>query len=575
MLWARWAPPRKVPSHCQQLQRLPRWDLRAEPKRTGQAAPVPKEETKGTEAGKELPAAKRVAVETREAPHNTEIKTVAGDGSCLYHSFAGAMQALHDVKLDPLTLRAEVITHLGKHQERYVQQWNGEAPDGTRIWSEFTSSETKQEAFAKYLALSKPSTAWAGELEASALGRQYDTKTIIVPRVASFRLACLRKKSKQTVALWFTGEHFDILLPTQGKTLPQELTKIVDDLTYDIRAGGKSKAETVWTSAVQTTRKSVAKRSVRPDPVWTPTSKRPPKSAKQSIRPGTVWTQESEQNLDGFDLDEPAASAKPTSLTRHMSPFATGSGYQAKCIYCPWVYQNDCKDRVRQARRGHYVRAHPEQPIPDLKRKVPDIKFENVRQIPEDQLAWKCGFCSQGIRKYEGYNRQHILQVTRAHRKTKHPTVTVRQWQSTQLRLRYKSSDMAMRKRIFKRNSHVASMALRELMTEQWQAFTMPKFSKPRTDGRRAQFSIISCFRCKACGGCYQTTRARRHKCGTTKVRLQCTLWKLKKHRLLALKEFKTKGSTVMAGFQMHQVEEFFRTAFEIVKGEMNTTIAL
>eukprot|EP00438_Fugacium_kawagutii_P034463 Skav200256 [mRNA] locus=scaffold128:246598:249372:+ [translate_table: standard] len=363
MLWARWAPPRKVPSQCQQLQRLPRWDLRAEPKRTGLAAAVPIEATKGSEDGKALPAAKRAAVETRDVPHNTEVKAVAGDGSCLYHSFAGAMMALHDIKLDPLTLRAEVITHLGKHKERYVQQWTGEAPDGTRIWSEFTSTETKEEAFSKYLDLSKPSTAWAGELEASVLGRQYDTKIIIVPRVASFRLACLHKKGERTVALWFTGEHFDFLLPKQGKHLPQELANVVDDLTYDIRAGGKSKAETVWTSTARPTRKSGLKRSVRPDTVWTTTTKQPTESAKKVRRPCTVWTQDSEQNLDGFDLATPQPSAPSTSLTSSKSPFATDSGFQATCIYCPWVYKSECRPRVTGARRDHYLRAHPGQPM--------------------------------------------------------------------------------------------------------------------------------------------------------------------------------------------------------------------
>ena len=45
---------------------------------------------------------------------------------------------------------------------------------------------------------------------------------VLVPRCADFRKAALRNKGKKCIALWFTGEHFDSLLPAVAKVLPKE-----------------------------------------------------------------------------------------------------------------------------------------------------------------------------------------------------------------------------------------------------------------------------------------------------------------------------------------------------------------
>eukprot|EP00435_Cladocopium_sp_Y103_P010512 s3889_g2.t1 len=139
----------------------------------------------------------------------------------------------------PLTLRAEVITHLGKHQERYVQQWNGEAPDGTRLWSEFISKETKTEAFAKYFTLSKPSTAWAGELEASVLGRQWGAKQVrplcTLRKLQRHKLRVLQefKKKGSTVMAGFQM-HQVVALHTGG-TSGFSTETLLDNIRRDSR----------------------------------------------------------------------------------------------------------------------------------------------------------------------------------------------------------------------------------------------------------------------------------------------------------------------------------------------------
>jgi hypothetical protein len=149
VFWARWAPPRRVQAQFKQVRPMARWDLRQDKAKDHvEIQASPKETTAQQDTkGRDLPAAKKVVLNVRSVPAGTVIETVAGDGSCWYNAFAGAMNFFHNQDLDPLMLRAEVITHMQKNQEHYSQVWCGEAPDGSRLWSQKEPAAMKQPAF--------------------------------------------------------------------------------------------------------------------------------------------------------------------------------------------------------------------------------------------------------------------------------------------------------------------------------------------------------------------------------------------------------------------------------------------
>lgn len=166
-MWTRWAPPRKFAGETKQVIRAGGWSLRPEKqplsKTVAASAPVPppdggaaqEPEADAAAAGKgvqgqqhlrEAPdhaGPKKIKVEERAIPDGAKISVVAGDGDCLFSSFAVAYanltgkQAKHKA-----TLRAEVNTHLAKHEERYKQTWDGMSPCGKKkcAWSDYLTA---------------------------------------------------------------------------------------------------------------------------------------------------------------------------------------------------------------------------------------------------------------------------------------------------------------------------------------------------------------------------------------------------------------------------------------------------
>ena len=139
-----------------------------------------------------------------------------------------------------LTLRSEAVVHMKRHADRYVQQWDGLAPDGRRLWSEFEKVDQKVAAFETYLKEVAEPTAWAGELEAAALGRKYNCKIVIIPQKLDFAVAPLQvEKFDHVVALWFNGSHFDALLPVEGITLTKAVADVSHGLLFKLRGGAR------------------------------------------------------------------------------------------------------------------------------------------------------------------------------------------------------------------------------------------------------------------------------------------------------------------------------------------------
>ena len=108
------------------------------------------------------------------------------------------------------------MTHLAKHVDRYIPIWSGEAPDGSRLWSDQQTAEEEQEAFKQHLELEKVDGAWGGGLELVAFGSEY-VKIVVAPKnvqtSSDFMIAAMLKTGPKCIALWFTSDHFDVLKP--------------------------------------------------------------------------------------------------------------------------------------------------------------------------------------------------------------------------------------------------------------------------------------------------------------------------------------------------------------------------
>ena len=119
------------------------------------------------------PAAKRRQAEQRVVPEGLTLKSVPGDGNCLFASFAAGHAAAtgKSAPMHHLQLRAELVQHLLKHIDTYSSQWDKEMPSGEI-----------GDSFEKYIEeVAKPKT-WCGLLELKALSRMYDSRITVIPR---------------------------------------------------------------------------------------------------------------------------------------------------------------------------------------------------------------------------------------------------------------------------------------------------------------------------------------------------------------------------------------------------------
>ena len=178
--WGRRAPPKNRVGPTKQVRNYFSWQLTGSVTgklNTPQAVAVARStpgagETSNSngEPPKEQSANTRVKAAVRAIPPGTKIEVVTGDCGFLFHAFSLAMAtATGKSAVNALTLRSEAVAHLKKHKERYLNDWDGVAPCGRRLWNQVESVEAKGTDFDTYLKEASSLTAWSGELEASAL----------------------------------------------------------------------------------------------------------------------------------------------------------------------------------------------------------------------------------------------------------------------------------------------------------------------------------------------------------------------------------------------------------------------
>jgi len=241
--WARWAPPKNRVGPTKEVRndfsrpltesvtgKLNTLQIVADAKSTPGAGETP---NSNGEPPKGQSANKRVRAAVRAIPPGTKMEVVTGDGGCLFHAFSLAMATTTGKSAaNALTLRSEAVAHLKKHKERYLNDCDGVAPCGRRLWSHVESVEAKGTAFDTDLKEVSSPTAWSGELEASALARKCNIKVVIVPKKLDFVPAALHNVGTHVIALWFLGAHFDALVPESGSELPEDVRAVTDGLFF-------------------------------------------------------------------------------------------------------------------------------------------------------------------------------------------------------------------------------------------------------------------------------------------------------------------------------------------------------
>jgi len=153
----------------------------------------PEDRTSAKASGGNLaPAnAKKVCAEQRALPKGMSKKDMPQDGNCLFHAAAYCISKLTKSELiDHHHLRAECVSHLRKHDQRYIHDWDGEMPDGS-----------KADSFDAYCnAMAKPKT-WGSSFELQAIARMYDTKFVVFPQSPHLEVFAVHAQQREHVAV--------------------------------------------------------------------------------------------------------------------------------------------------------------------------------------------------------------------------------------------------------------------------------------------------------------------------------------------------------------------------------------
>ncbi|CAE7864888.1 Cacna1c [Symbiodinium microadriaticum] len=167
-----------------------------------------KESTAKDEQGKEVPAGKKAKLELRAVPAGAILQTMPRDGNCLAHSLGHGLTFLkQDNKVRPARLvRAEIHAYMTRKSEEFAGFWDGRNA---------ADEEGKLANFAEYLKEIALDGKYLGCLELTAACRVFDL----------------------TLALWYHGDHYDLLLPEdKTKGYPAAITGVT---AFGIPAGGR------------------------------------------------------------------------------------------------------------------------------------------------------------------------------------------------------------------------------------------------------------------------------------------------------------------------------------------------
>ncbi|CAE7865231.1 unnamed protein product [Symbiodinium sp. KB8] len=415
MLWARLAPPRSHPGQAQYLRTTGSWSLQAPAKPFDKAVPVapeppvtngdggpaapastepdslPDGKKRGPSTSAEVPNSKKAAAPQRALPKGVRIEHIEKDGNCCFAAVAAGVAEFDKSDAKPsLQVRAEVVAHLRKNSASYQKQWDHELPD--------RSASTSFEQYCNSISVDKT---WGGVLELRAMARMNDARIVVIPASMQMEPFVIHPKQKRRVlCLWFTGSHFDRIVPNTGNDLPQSILAIsAAPPEVPTRGGGDGSA-------------SVGARSRQT--VWTTSSAGPsggPGISDKAVArgEGTVWTEDTagtDMELDDFEgvMHCEARPAKSRYVDRR-------GGHVFRCELCPYMVRHDNASRCATQGSKHMLRVH------NITRKAPRPKVQLCVVRKNMQGGWRCPLCRKGLRPedLDRITAFHFKQLKAAH----------------------------------------------------------------------------------------------------------------------------------------------------------------
>ena len=407
------------------------------------------------------PPAKRRQTEQRAIPPGLVIKHIPTEGNCLFEAFAEGLAATagKEKPLHHLLVRAELIQHYMKHSTTYSELWDHELPDG----SHGSSFESYVEAMAR-------PKVWGGILELRALARMYNVRITVVPRATSEQVFTIKPAQKQRlVVLLFSGDHFDTLLPEDGKAFPQQIKDVVTEPPIiPMRGGGGSSRCTVWTDAASGVtavgarpivsqcvpdaalnvgpkppsckRKAPASSSAAPS-AFASGSRRSSCKRRAPASRITRWTDAPAPREDAAASQVEAelealvqeCAAKPRRKTGRPQRCQWVQGGFARCRLCPFRFATEDPAVAQQTLSQHFKRHHRgSTPTggPSMSQQLPSLVTE---LSPDQDCVWKCKFCGCGIstEAARSAGAPRIARDKQLHKRQAHPTLTWKQWRAS------------------------------------------------------------------------------------------------------------------------------------------------
>ena len=466
-LWASIAPPRKQQTLSKPVytRSVPVIKAAATPNVATEAVAVPTANTQD-ETGKDQSQSKQAKQEVRKFPADLKHVECPRDGNCVLHAFSKALLHFREEERHPRILRAELVTHLLKH-ERYSREWDRLDPQGQPCPD-----------FKTYCALIEKDSTYLGELEIAALSHITHLKTVVVPQGLDFAPAAYNTREKVVAVLWYTPGHVDLALPLDGgKVYPEFYSKTVQGPTGNLRAGGgatdsasscatgfrrrlpsmpgskvsgasgtgaTSSCATPFRkrarSAVSTAPKAKATRSEASKVCAGPPAGKVPRMPKSSCDTGrridvtssrvpdacrADLSDADSQNLSGCELEAPVQRRKLAPCS-HRAPILRPADGVFRCRICPFTCASKSLAHFRLLNTQHYNRHHGGATLPGpLRRpKVGKVQGGATKRF------WKCPLCPLGVSKeVRATITRHVFsQMREDHRQQHHPKVPKADW---------------------------------------------------------------------------------------------------------------------------------------------------
>ena len=370
---------------------------------------------------------------------------------------------------------------------------------------------------------------------------------ILVPEDSNFAVCAYRRtcSKKRTVAIFYSGNHFDFLQPEDAQPYPDDILNVDVDPTGGFLVGGASEAGTVFTAASSGPRTVWTKRALTGAAkttsstawavsnnnnvsVWTQAPKTPrATSDRVGSRPAdgghsvpargikvpsnhaeagnTEEASDAEsQDLQGCDF---AAPKPASSSTWRVCPYKAPpppKDLTFKCKLCP--FKKICKSAAnfRVVRHKHTKKAHDGVGLPG------PLLQPRMQRLPSRISTgdWRCPLCKEGLRKetLAMITKPVLCQIRLRHWKATHQKEVTREKWTALLKAQPKPKRPKLLKEAAAahvkacRSRALTKAVLAEVQNPRFPTLTMFAWPRCKTRGSKQRVSVEHAWSCNKCG---------------------------------------------------------------------------